>query len=158
MSEYKIGDPIRIKANGWMGYYNGFYKTMHRLVSEKGMCSETSTDPAYIRQVIDLNKIEPLPLRHPYYGRMVLVWDNTNNKAERIFVDAFDNKIVAVAGGQEKCFNNNVKYNVTIWHNWEPLPEKTEHQQKLEQLTQRLEATQKEMDAIRAEIEELRNE
>lgn len=81
--EYKIDSPVRIKHNGRVFYYAGEVDGEAKLsigdnpIDELGDCISV----AY-------NVIEPLSLRHPMYGKKVLVWDDDEavHDDERIFI------------------------------------------------------------------------
>jgi len=70
----------------------------------------------------DYHEIEPLPLRHPYYGKMVLVWDNIGAKpTPRILIDVFTNGCCSVGGECEDLFKEGKEYPTARWDHWKPI-------------------------------------
>lgn len=153
MNEYKKGDPVRVKADGGMWYFFDDINGRARLSGINNPFQKTNIMPGF-----NYDEIEPLPLRHPYFGKKVKVWDNECDKVERIMIDAVTSNCICVTAVDEKNYYKGENYRVVAYDNWEPLPEKKIKTPKLDQIIERLEATQKEVDAIKAEIKELRNE
>lgn len=117
---YKQGDPVRVKLDGSMWY---FYETVGysgvRLTRSYPVLTGDKT------LTCKLDEIEPLLLRHPYYGKMVSVWDDSSDdRFQRIFLDNHGDMVMVVATGWVDNFRKGQNYYEVEWYeHWEPIPE-----------------------------------